>query len=346
MTAILFLVVFVLLVGLVLFLRRAGGGSFPWLKFYTKGKECGFSIKEVNLLRKVAVESRLTNPTSLFWSIKQLNRSIKGIIIKFRAQGREEDSSSIHFLSKLFDFRKVVELNLPKYKLGLAATKKIATHQRLKITMPGLGTYYSQVVENLRKYLAISYPQGPKLPDDFIWKGQKINIYFWRQDDAGYVFQTKVIEDFLEQKYPILHISHSESLIRSQKRGSIRVEVSLPASLYPLSTINSANEEVESANGLKCRLMDFSEDGAALLIGGKAKVGLAVKVQFILGKKDIVMCGVVKGANFNQKRNQSILHVQGVPLKSSTRNHILIFIYNLFGDRETEKNGIKKAPVR
>ena len=71
-------------VGAVVVLRRLGGGSFPWIQFYTKGKESGFTIHEINLLRKVAVENRLENPTSLFWSIKQLDRSIKGMVIKFR----------------------------------------------------------------------------------------------------------------------------------------------------------------------------------------------------------------------------------------------------------------------
>src|SRR6056297_3167354 len=62
-------------------LRKAGGGNFPWLHFYAKGKESGFTFKEVNLLRKVAVENRLKNPTALFWSIGQLDRSIKGMIL-------------------------------------------------------------------------------------------------------------------------------------------------------------------------------------------------------------------------------------------------------------------------
>ncbi len=339
-------VLFILLIGAVLFLRKAGGGNFPWIKFYAKGNECGFSVKEINLLRKVAVESRLANPTSLFWSIKQLNRSIKGIIIKFRAQAREEDPSSVLFLSKLFDFRRAVELNLPKYKLGLSTTRKITKNQRIKITIPGMGTYFSQVVENLRRYIAVSYPQGPKLPEEFFWKGQKVNIYFWRQDDAGYVFQSKVIEDYLEQKYPILHIAHSDSLTRSQKRGSVRVDLNSPATLYPLTTIDAANELRESSKGLKCRILDVSEDGAALLIGGKAKVGLAIKIQFSLGKKEIVMCGTVNGLNYNQKRNQSILHIKGIPLRGITKNNLLIYIYNLFGEREIEKNGNKSVPAR
>ena len=335
--SILFLFSMILFLGL----RRAGGGNFPWLQFFTKGKESGFSFREINLLRKIAVENRLENPTSLFWSIKQLDRSIKGTIIKFRAEGRDNDHHSIHFVSKLFDFRKKVELSLPKYTLGLKTTRNITTHQRLKVTLPGLGTYISTVVENLRRYMAISYPDGPKLPPGFSWKGQKINIYFWRADDAGYVFEAKVLDDFITQRYPILHISHSDNLIRSQKRQSVRVEVSKPAYLYPQSSLSSSNEAEESSPGLRCRLIDISEDGAAVLIGGRGKVGLAAKIQFNLTSSTIVMTGIVKGVTFNQKKNQSILHLQAVPLGEKQRNNVLSFVYNLFQERAPKKKSSK-----
>lgn len=329
---------------LVIFLRSAGGGSFPWIHFYTKGKESGFSLREINLLRKVAVQNRLENPISLFWSIKQLDRSIKGMLIKFRSEGKENDETSIRFISKLYDFRKKVELSLPRYTLGLKTTRKIATHQRLKITLPGIGTYNASVVENLRRYMAISYPEGPKLPPGASWKNQRINVYFWRADDAGYVFESKVLDDFIEQQYPILHISHSDNIIRSQKRRSVRVEVRRPAFLYPLSSIAAANEQEENNSGLRCRLIDISEDGAAALVGGRAKVGLAVKLQFRLTDSTLVMCGVVKGVTFNQKKNQSILHIQAVPLSLRQRNRILSYVYNIFQEREPKAKA-RKVPA-
>ena len=332
------IVIFILLVLFLIMLRNAGGGAFPWLQFYTKGKESGFTLREINLLRKVAVENRLENPTSLFWSIRQLDRSIKGIIIKLRAEGKESDESSVRIISKLFDFRKKVELSLPKYTLGLKSTRKIATRQHLKITLPSIGTYHSTVVENLRRYMAISYPTGPKLPAGFSWKGQKLNVYFWRADDAGYVFETRVIDDFISQKYPILHITHFDNLIRSQKRQSVRVECNFPAYLYILPAISNASEHLEERPGLRCRLMDISEDGAAILVGGRAKVGLAVKMQFSLTTENMLaMCGVVRGISYSQKKNQSILHIQAVPLTNRQRNQVLSFVYNIFQEREAAR---------
>jgi c-di-GMP-binding flagellar brake protein YcgR len=343
---IIFPAVFVLLLILFLIFRKLGGGKFPWLKFYVKGRESGFAFKEINLLRKIAVENQLKNPLSLFWSIKQLDRSIRGVIIKWRSQRTEHDPANEAFLSKLYKFRKTVEFNLPKYKLGIKTTRKMSPHQKIKISLDSGNTFHSTVVENLRKYLAVSYPQGGRIPPGFTWRGQRLTIYFWRPDDAGYMFQSKVLEDFFDRKYPILHLAHSDNLTRSQRRGSVRVETNHAARLFPLKTIENSNEIIEKSGGLRCRLLDISEDGAAVLIGGKAKVGMPVKVQFTLNKITLILCGIVKGLTFNQKRNQSVLHLQAVPPSNRMRNTILSYVYNIFGERNDDmKKNVRRKPA-
>ena len=168
----------------VVLLRRAGGGRFPWLQFYMKGRESGFIFREINLLRRVSIETKLENPTALFWSIKMLDRALKGTIIKYRARSQEQDPEYNLLLSKLFELRKRVEFDQPKYKLGIKSSRKLLPKQGLRIMLPGLGPFGSIVVENLTRYMAVSHPQGPKLPDGFSWKNQKVGIYFWRAEDA------------------------------------------------------------------------------------------------------------------------------------------------------------------
>ncbi|WP_028974099.1 flagellar brake protein [Spirochaeta cellobiosiphila] len=310
------------------------GKSFPWFQFYFKGRESGFSIKEIQLLGKAARETRLDNPISLFWSINKLDRMIRAVIIKAKAKGSNEHPDTEEFIGKLYDFRKQVEFNTPKYRLGLNSTRGISPHQKIRINVHGIGTYHSQVIENLRRYIAISYPQGKKLPMGYSWKGKKLNIYFWRGEDAGYFFETRVIDDFLDRKYPLLYIEHSDSLIRSQKRRSVRVEANGPVAIFNLENIENANENFERGSGLRGRLMDISEDGLAILVGGRAKVGLPLKVQFTLSEFALVMCGVVKGVTFDEKSNRSLLHIQANPPSNHIKNSILSYVYNIFDERE------------
>lgn len=326
-------VALLVVVGVIL-IRRAGGGRFPWLQFYLRGRESGFALREINLIRRIAIEARLEDPTALFWSVKQLDRAIKGFIIRYRSRGEEESPEYNLLLAKLFELRKKVEFDLPKYKLGVKSSRKLMKGQVLRLTLPGAGPFASKIIENLVRYMAIEYPRGPRLPDGFTWKAQKIGVYFWRAGDAGYFFQTRVIDDFSDRKYPILHVAHSDNLVRTQKRQDVRVETDLQAELFPLRSVTDANEAVETARGLRCRVVDLSEGGFALLIGGKAKVGLPVKAQFSLGETPVVMSGVVKGVNYDQKKNRSLLHVQASSPSTATSNRILTYVFNLFGERE------------
>ena len=147
-------VALLVVVGLVL-IRRAGGGRFPWLQFYLRGRESGFAIGEINLIRRVAVEARLEDPTALFWSVKQLDRAVKGFIIKYRSRGEEESPAYNLLLAKLFELRKKVEFDLPKYKLGLKSSRKLVKGQVIRITLPGAGPFASRLIENQVRYMAI-----------------------------------------------------------------------------------------------------------------------------------------------------------------------------------------------
>lgn len=328
------LVAFLAVLSGYILIVRAGGFRFPWFQFYVRGKESGFSVGEVNLLRRVAIENKLKNPTSLFWSVKTLDRCIRSAIIGFRAAGSENDHKSQEFLSKLFDFRRRVEFDQPKYRLGIASTRSIAPGQTFKIVLDGGGIYLSKLIENNRKHLAITYPRGNPLPHGFTWRDQELKLHFWRKEDAGYFFESKVIGDFLDRKVPILHVSHSDNLVRAQKRRSVRRTANVPATLFPLRSIQQANETVETQGGYRCKLIDISEDGAALVIGGRAKAGLPVKLQVKLNGEPIVLSGIIKSVTFRQKNNASILHLEAKPASVGMRTRILTFVYELFSESE------------
>ncbi|THB64488.1 MAG: PilZ domain-containing protein [Spirochaetaceae bacterium] len=333
---------FFLVIALVMIITK-GGFRFPWVQFYVKGKESGFTFREVSLLRRIAVQNRLKNPTALFWSEKALDRCIRNTIIRLRSRNSLDTKESNAFLSQLFGFRKRVEFNQPKYRLGISSSRSMNAGQPIKLTFPGGGAYYSTVVENIRRYLAISYPKGRDLPPGFSWQGQKLSIYFWRPDDAGYFFQSKVIGDFIDRKFPILHIAHSDTLERSQKRNSVRRELKKQAVLIPLRDVRDASEKREQGGGYRCRTVDISEQGMAVIVGGKAKPGIAVKIQTDIDGKSVVMCGTVKGVTHKQKNNISILHIQAVPPSVNMRNTILTYVYGIFQQEEGQKEQGKQS---
>lgn len=324
-----------------LLIQRYGGFRFPWLSFYIKGKESGFKLREINLLRRIAIDNKLKNPTALYWSEKILDRCIKNSIINNRAAGTLESPETVHLHHHLFEFRKQVEFNQPKYKTGLQSTRNIPPGQWFKLTMPGIqGVFVSRLVENNRKHLAASRPEGKALPPGFTWQGQPVNVYFWRAEDAGYYFESRILGDFIEKNYPIIHIEHKETLVRAQKRESIRASFSASANLYPLKNISQANEVVEQSSGYRCKMVDISEGGAAIVVGGRAKPGMPVKLQTKIGDESIVMCGTVRGITYKEKNNLSVMHIQAVQPSKIMNNRIRAFVYGLLGNESTRQSSL------
>jgi c-di-GMP-binding flagellar brake protein YcgR len=320
----------------MLILSRSGKEkSASWLQFYAKGKDSGFSFKEIELLRRLAVKANLEDPASLFWSQNQLDICIRSMVRSIHLSGGENDQDTQDFLSKLYDYRKKIEMEKPKVKNGISNSRQISDGQTLRVLVSGSGVFKSQVVKNTNQYMTISRPTSNKLPGSFSWTGLKISVYFWREDDAGYVFDSEVLDEVYSKGIASLKISHAESLFRTQKRKSVRVKLHKSAFLYLVANEEDASS-LEVNPGLKCFLEDLSDTGCAVTIGGKAASGLRVKVQFALNNSPIVMSGTVRNVEFKEDLNRSLLHVEADPLPIEVRNQILGEVFGMLPEEEED----------
>ncbi|MDR2134397.1 MAG: PilZ domain-containing protein, partial [Treponema sp.] len=157
------LVVVVVALGLaVLFLSRSKKEkSGSWIQFYAKGKDAGFSFREIELLRRLALKCNIEDPGSLFWSQNQLDVCIRSLVKNTRMSGEAEETGTQDFLSKLYDYRKKIEMEKPRVKNGISSSRKISEGQPLRILLSGTGVFRSQVIKNISQYLTISRPVNP-----------------------------------------------------------------------------------------------------------------------------------------------------------------------------------------
>ena len=306
-----------------------------WVQFYAKGKDAGFSFKEIELLRRLAVKSNLENPSSLFWSQNQLDICIRSMVRTIHLSGGTVDQGNQDFLSKLYDFRKKIEMEKPRMKNGISNSRQIGDGQNLRVLVAGSGVFKSQIVKNTNQYLTISRPTSNKIPVTFSWQNQKISVYFWREDDAGYVFDSDVLDEVFSKGIASLKISHTDSLFRTQKRKSIRVKLHKSAFLYLISNEEEVNK-IEENPGLKCFLEDLSDTGCAVTIGGKASAGLRIKIQFALNNTPVIMGGTVRSTEFKEELNRSLLHVEADPLPIEIRNQILGEVFGMLPEEEED----------
>jgi hypothetical protein len=333
---------FIAVSGLFIFIgsRRSAGGQEGgkekkqnWLQFYAKGKDSGFSFKEIELLRRLAVKASLEDPATLFWSQRQLDVCIRSLVRSSRISGTDKDEDVQDFLSRLYDYRKKIELEKPKVKNGLAGSRQIEEGQPLRILLRGSGVFKSRIIKNTSRYITIARPVNSGLSGGFSWTGQSISVYFWRNDDAGYVFDTEVTGEVFSKGYAALQINHGAKLFRTQKRKSVRLKIHKAAYLYLIKDEADAGR-VEVAPGLKCIIDDISDSGCAITIGGKAVEGLRVKVQFTMETDPVIMCGTVRSTDFNEEAGCSILHIEADELPREARNLILSEVFGTSSGEE------------
>jgi c-di-GMP-binding flagellar brake protein YcgR len=319
--------------GLVFFIIRKnkGGSKISWMQFYTKGKEAGFSNENIKILKELAQHSGIEHPAALFWSQTQMDKCIRKFVQELKQTNTEFLLENQKFLAKLYDFRKKMELDRPIYRNGITSSRNIDESQITQVVAANIGTFKSKVISNKAAYINIERPDSLKFSKNIAWNGKHVLMYFWRKNDAGYCFETEVIEEANSNKPPLLALRHSDNLQRTQSRKSLRVKTHMIAMLYRVED-NSDISKPEVMPGVKCYLEDISDSGCALKAGGTASAGLRVIIQFVIDKIPLSIGGVVRNVEYDKVKNTSILHIETDLIPIGVKNKIFSLMFGAVTD--------------
>jgi len=314
--------------------KKEGGEN--WVQFFSKGKEAGFSLKEIEMLRQLAIQCGVEPPQSIFESQAQFDKCIQSLVRSTRMSGESAGQGARDFLSKLYEYRQKIEVGRNQAQNKIAHSRQISEGQALRVLVVGTGVFDSHVVKNAGQYMTISRPVSSKGPSSISWAGQKIAVYFWREDDAGYVFDSEVLDEVYSLGIPSLKITHGESLFRTQKRKSVRAKMSKLAFLY-LVPSDEPPHKLEAKSGLKCILEDLSDTGCAVTVGGKAGEGLRVKVQFALSDIPVCITGTIRSTSYREDADRTVLRIEAEPMPMKLRNHILSEVFGMLPDDDEDE---------
>ena len=331
-----FFFVAVVLVILFFYSRSNKEVSGNWIQFFAKGKEAGFTIKDLEQIRRLLANCNIRDPVSIFKSQSQFEIVIRSIINTLRLSGENYDPQIQVFLSKLFDYFHRIEMQSADHSVRISDSRQINEGQALRILVAGTGVFQSEVIKNFSNYLTIARPVSNKAAASMQWHGLKISIYFWREDDAGYVFDTVIIDEVFSKGISSLKVDHNNKLFRTQKRKSMRIKFRKTAFLYLVDDTENPHK-LEKAAGLVCMLEDISNTGCAFIINGQASSGLRLKVQFSLDRIPICIPGTVRSVDYNEESNTSLVHMEADPLPIVVRNQIMCEIFKLLPDEDEDE---------
>jgi len=331
-----FLVIALLVLIIILFFNSGGEKTrVNWFQFFSKGKEAGFSIRELEQIRRLVTNCNIDDPVSIFTSQKNLETCIRSVVNAVRMSGNSEDPGIQDFLSRLFDYCKQLGIKNSEKRTTITTSRQISEGQLLKVLVPDTGVFKSEVIKNFGNYITISRPTNQKMTSHMQWQGLRISIYFWREDDAGYVFDTEVTDEVFSKGISSLKVEHNDSLFRTQKRTSLRVKLNKAAFVYLVNDMDPY--KMEKSPGLRCMMEDVSDKGCAFRVTGAAPVGQRLKVQFSIDRVPICMPGTIRSIDYKQESNISTIHMEADDLPITTRNHILCEVFDMLADDDEDE---------
>lgn len=323
---------------------NGGSLSINGADFFARGKELGLSTKEIRILKKAADYLKLERPLTLLGSTEHLDCAISRISLILEKEGYS-NIEVVDLLDELYNFKKKIEITKRDRINAIESTREIDTKQQVKV-VPGSSSspFIGTIIENDTDYLLVDFSLDPNFPANSRFDGA-VNVYFWKQGDAGYYFETVIIDGSLNRKWKI---AHSNSLIRNQKRVDFRVDVDVPGYVYKLTDISKRNNKKEGFTGTFVQLKNISDRGAALLINGRVSKGEALKLEFKLLKKHIVLNGILIETQYDSRLNCSLLRFKFIEPDIETLYSIRSFIYNINNEQDKikEDNIVKSVENR
>lgn len=237
-------------------------------------------------------------------------------------------------LGLIFQIKQIIERN-SRRGIGIRSTNLLKPGQPLVVTEESDGQYAVKVVSNMRDMLYLSAPQN-KAGHDFRWrKGTRLRAHFWRDSDAGYSFQTKILGyDTIKGKICVL-IQHSKTLRREQKRKFRRRPLEKPCFFYPVQIVEMGlgrkkkrKAMVEQSKRHLGTIADISAGGCSINSLNPLSQGQLIKIEFEFERGTrIAVFGKIKRFGKSMVRG-GVMHVMFTKVSGKYLNRIYSYVYN------------------
>lgn len=303
------------------------------MQFYIHGKEARFRFGEISNLKRLVISANLPDPLAVYWSRKAIVACVSALDRRHRKDGTAEHINEARFMRKVYDLLNKTEHSSQQKKRGLQTTQEIDTDISLDIIYDSQ-RHRSKVVEVTPKYIAIAHPRvfGYHGPIEFV-DNASVDIHFWRKDDSGYMVKTRLTRVH-GTSADILHIRHTREITRVQARTFARKTIRTPGTLFLIADPEA--DTSEQNGGLKCHVLNISEGGASIVVGGKVSNQTGFKVEIPFRDSHITMVTRLISTQYHADKNISLLGLEAVSVDIAMRNRISALVYDINADTDEQ----------
>jgi c-di-GMP-binding flagellar brake protein YcgR len=333
------LVVVVAIVALVLFVaarkttgergrKRGASGSSGWHAFNQLAKVRGLTKDETAMLRHLAVTYKLSKPNLIFTSTNILDSCVQRQVRRLSLQEVRGESKE-DTINRYYRLRNKVIRNrdIP----GIGTTHSIPVGARMRVEVQNFGQYSVTVNRNEEGFLGVSIPVLP--PGRHVpWSKKKVKAFYWKEDDASYVFESRVVDVIVTDETQSICLKHSDNIMRSQKRVYPRKGVRLPVYFSRVRVVQEGDKKkavVDRKDTHWGTIVDISVGGISIETTAPINRNNYVRIEFELREDyKMVAFGKVKRIEKNAARHTWLMHIQFTKIDKKDRNEIFAVLYN------------------
>ncbi|MBN1699874.1 MAG: PilZ domain-containing protein [Spirochaetales bacterium] len=317
-------------------LKKTTRRKYNKFLFDRMAKDMGLQKSQIHFLQKLIALANIRHPLLLFTNTALLDSVLKKGIYSIERQVNISDADRIKNLNNLYEIKQIIERHSRK-NIGLKSTLLIKPGQELILISPKGERFHSKVISNFTSSITCTYPVIPPGRENLITKGNKLKIFFWRENDSGYSFITKVLSYDRTRSVPCFSVQHSRQLKREQHRKFSRKPLRRSCFLYPVEIVtigrgrNIRRKLIVHDNQRHLGIIfDISVGGCRAGSSIAFRKGSYLKLEFdIKPQTPVVAYGKVQSI----KRTIGVgathsMHIQFVKLSNKNRNYIYSYVYN------------------
>ena len=302
--------------------------------FHRMAKNIGLQKHHIEILEYLIRVCSVRQPFLLFSSSGLLDDVLKKGIYALHQNTNLNEEERERRLTYLFQIKQIIERNARR-GIGVRSTIMMRAGQSVTVTTEAGAQYNTRVVSNLRDMVALAAVQDDA-GGQIRWpRGTRLKINFWRESDAGYAFESKVLgyDKIKGAQCVLLH--HAKTLKREQQRKYRRSPIHRPCFFFPVLIVDSGagrrsgkKAVVQATRRYLGNLIDISAGGCSINSIYPLKPGSLCKIEFELARRQrITVFGKVKRVRKTGFRG-GVMHIMFTKLSSRYLNQIYLYVYD------------------
>ena len=310
--------------------------------FRRTAKSMGLTAVQADTLERLVEATKIRQPFLVFSSPSLLDDVLRRGLYSIEANREAPDEEREARKSVVFGIKQAIERNARRGTV-LRSTHLVKPGQVLSVGTEA-GKLQSRVVSNMKDFLTILAPAT----DSDRWpRGTPVDIYFWREGDAGYTFRSKVLGYDTVKGLSCVLVQHSKTLRKEQRRRARRKELMRACFYYPVRIADAGTQRravIEHNLRSLGTVVDLSTGGCAIQTLAPFEPGRLVMVEFDIERRTPIRAfGKVRGIRRVGARG-GVMHVMYTRVTRQYLNRIFEFVYDFSKPRTVAEASVQARP--